>query len=247
MVLTAVRGGLGFLSRLPVGTDERAWEAFRRTPVAFVIVGYVLGVVLALPLFLPLPDVTLALVFVSWLYLVTGITHLDGLADLGDAFVVHGDRRTRREVMRDTTLGVGGLLAVVLAVTGLVLAALLLAELPRRVVLVVVAAEVSAKLGMGALACLGTAAHDGFGSAVSNELSARNLFVPALVATPVALLAWPRPATAIAFGAGLFGSVVVGWLATRRLGGISGDVLGASNEVARLFALHAGVIAWTAS
>lgn len=247
MVLTALRGGLGFLSRLPVGTDERAWEAFRRRPVAFVIVGYVLGVILALPLLLPLPDATLAVGFVCWLYFVTGITHLDGLADLGDAFVVHGDRDTRRAVMRDTTVGVGGVLVVVLAVTGLVLAALLLAELPRRVVLVVVTAEVSAKLGMVALACLGTAAHDGYGSAVSSEVSARHLVLPALAATPAALLVWPRPAGIVAFGTGLFGSVLVGWTATRHLGGISGDVLGASNEVARLFALHAGVIAWTVS
>ncbi|MDB9274189.1 adenosylcobinamide-GDP ribazoletransferase, partial [Halorubrum ezzemoulense] len=35
--------------------------------------------------------------------------------------------------------------------------------------------------------------------------------------------------------------------ARSRLGGVSGDVLGATNELARVVGLHAGVIAWTLS
>jgi adenosylcobinamide-GDP ribazoletransferase len=45
--------------------------------------------------------------------------------------------------------------------------------------------------------------------------------------------------------AGVLAGLVPFWWARRRLGGVSGDVMGAANELARLVALHAGVIAWT--
>ena len=47
----------------------------------------------------------------------------------------------------------------------------------------------------------------------------------------------------------LLAALTAAWLlrrwARRRLGGVSGDALGATNELARVAALHAGVIAWT--
>jgi adenosylcobinamide-GDP ribazoletransferase len=65
------------------------------------------------------------------------------------------------------------------------------------------------------------------------------------VALPVAALTWPTPAAAAAVAAGFLVALAVGWAATKRLGGVGGDVLGAANELGRVFALHAGVVAWT--
>lgn len=250
MVVAAFRGALGFLTRLPVGHDERAWDAFRRTPLAFPLAGYGIGALVALPLVLPVPDPTVALAFVAWLYVVTGINHVDGLADLGDALVVHGDRERRREVMRDTTVGVGAVVLTALVVAGLALAGLALAgfsgqEGPLRAVIVVVAAEVGAKLGTATLVCLGTATHEGLASGFTRESRPRSLLLPALAATPVALLSWPHPATGLVLVAALTTTLVVFAWSRRALGGVSGDVLGAANELARVVALHAGVIAWT--
>ncbi|MFB6169944.1 MAG: adenosylcobinamide-GDP ribazoletransferase, partial [Haloarculaceae archaeon] len=49
MVLSALRGAVGFLSRLPVGRREADWRAFRATPLAFPLAGYLLGALAALP------------------------------------------------------------------------------------------------------------------------------------------------------------------------------------------------------
>ncbi|MCL4472751.1 MAG: adenosylcobinamide-GDP ribazoletransferase [Actinobacteria bacterium] len=46
--------------------------------------------------------------------LLTGLHHADGLADLGDALMVHGDRRRRIEVLKDRTMGIGAAGALVL-------------------------------------------------------------------------------------------------------------------------------------
>lgn len=244
MVLTALRGGVGFLSRLPVGQDADAWAAFRTTPAVFPLVGYLLGVLAALPLLVPVPQTTRALLFVAWLYLVTGITHLDGVTDLGDALVVHGDADRRREVMTDTTVGVGGTLALVVVVAGLALGALSLDMGPIRVAGLVVATEVGAKLGMAAVACVGTATHEGLGSALTEGARPADFAVPLLAALPAVALTWPTPVAAGALAGTLLGTVAVVAVARRLLGGVSGDVFGATNEVARVVGLHAGVIVW---
>lgn len=245
MTPTAIRGAIGFLTRIPVGHDERAWDAFTRSPVTLPLAGYVVGALAALPFLLPAPDPTVAALFVVWLYLLTGITHVDGLADLGDAVVVHGSREKRRAVLKDTTVGVGAVLSVVVLVFTLGMAGLTLASAPLTAVLLVVTAEVTAKLGVAALVCFGTATHEGLGSELTEPATPRSFLLPAIVALPAAATTWPRPTAAIALVAGTLSALGVLLLARRRLGGVNGDVLGAGNEIARVVALHAGVIAWT--
>jgi len=247
-LLPAVAGGFGFLSRLPVGAGRAGWEAFQHRPVAFVPVGYVVGALVALPFLVGLPPATLALVYPVALVAVTGINHADGVADLGDAAVVHGDAEKRRRVLEDSQIGVGGTVALVLVVAGLALGALGLAGRPAvQVAGVVVAAEVGAKLGMATLACLGTAPFDGLGAALTSASTERDLLAPVLVALPAAFLSWPSPAAGVALAAA-FGTALLVWRwAEDTLGGVNGDAFGATNELARVVALHAGVIAWTLS
>lgn len=246
MALTALAGAVGFLSRIPVGQGGTAWEAFRSTPTTFPVAGYVLGVLVALPLLVPAPSPTTALLFVVGVYVVTGINHVDGLTDFGDAIVVHGGPEARRDVMRDTVVGVGGTLAATIVVLGLVTAGLTLAALPPTGLLLVVVAEVGAKAGMALLVCVGSAPHEGLGSALTSRASPRSMLPVAIAATPAALLTWPRllPGVASLLAAITTSGLVLYW-ARANLGGVSGDVLGATNELARVVALHTGVVAWT--
>jgi len=263
VALTALRGALGFLSRLPVGHDEAAWNAFRATPTSFPLAGYVVGALAALPLLAPAPAPTVALGYVAGVYLLTGVTHADGLADCGDAAAVHGDAARRREVLEDSDVGTGGALAVGVAVVGLALAGLALAGVgpsgwtAALAAAVVVAAEVGAKLGMATLVCRGTAPHEGLGSSLTGASEPRALWRPAALAVPAALAGWPVAAatgvggplwalpTAAAVVAAVGVALVVGRWADRSLGGVSGDVLGAANELGRVAALHAGALAWS--
>ncbi|ELZ43828.1 cobalamin 5'-phosphate synthase [Halorubrum californiense DSM 19288] len=263
LTLAALRGALGFCSRVPVGRADADWEAFRRTPAALPAVGYAIGALVALPVaaatLLPvrIPSLTVGVAFAAWAYLITGITHLDGVADLGDAAVVHGDADRRREVLKDSALGVGGTVALALTVVALAAAGTAIAEVvhlyPVSVIVLVIVAEVGAKAATAALVCVGEAAHEGLGSALTEVSGPRSLLGVALVALPAALLG----PTVVRFGGGtlvagaLTGAAGVAALAfawaNARLGGISGDVLGATNELARVVGLHAGVIAWTLS
>ncbi len=246
--LAAFQSALSFLTRLPVGADSSGWEAFRSTPATFPLVGFVVGGLVSLPLLASgtLPGPTVALGYLLAVYLVTGIHHLDGVADLGDAAVVHGDRSRRRQVLKDTTTGVGALAAVTVVIVGLALGALELVTLPVAVAVgIVVAAEVGGKLGLAAMACFGTVSHEGMGSQLTAAVDASAFWPPAAVAVPALVMTWPHPAAVAAVGGALCGCALPWWWANRQLGGISGDVFGAAAELGRLGGLHAGVIAWT--
>jgi len=246
VVLTALRGALGFLTRIPVGRDEASLDAFQRRPVAFPLAGYVVGGLLALPFLLELPAVSSAFVFLAWVVLITGVNHADGLADLGDAAVVHGDPAERRAVMRDTTVGVGAVLALGIALVGLALVGRGLAALPTRTVVgVLVTAAVGAKLAVAVQVVTGEASHEGFGSRFVERAASGDRPLLALVALPALLAPGSVPVGVACLSAALAVSVVVHRWADRRLGGVGGDVFGATNELARVVALHAGVVAWT--
>jgi adenosylcobinamide-GDP ribazoletransferase len=246
--VAAVAGAVGFLSRVPVGTGAAEWEAFRRSPWAFVPAGYLVGLLVGLPFVVPLPASTVALGYLVAVVAVTGINHLDGVADLGDAAVVHGDSEARRGVLTDSQVGVGGTAAVALVVAGLALGAFGLASLPPLQALgTAVAAEVGAKLGMATIACLGRAAFDGLGAQLTRVSGEADLLAPVLVALPAAFLSWPSASGGVALVAGTLVAVVTWQWASGRLGGVNGDVFGAANELGRVAALHAGVIAWTLS
>lgn len=257
--MTAIRGAIGFLTRLPVAHDGRAWDSFVGSPWTFPPVGYLVGIVVAVPFLVPAPAEVTAFLFVLALVAATGINHADGVADLGDAAVVHGDVEQRRAVLKDSTLGVGGTLALVGLVVGLVLAALSLARLPPAIaVTIVVAAEVGAKLGMATLACLASAPYDGLGQRLTESNDSRELLAPAALAVgPLVLVS--LPATALFARVALLGAALTAvvmataaspafllrrW-ARSTLGGVNGDVFGASNEFGRLVGLYVGVLVWT--
>lgn len=282
-VVFPVLGALGFCSRVPLGTSDAAWRAFTRRPAAMVVAAYPLGAALALallpavapalaPAALPgtpaipaVPPATVALLLPAWLLALTGVAHLDGLADAADAAVVHGDVERRREVLYDAAVGVGGLAAGGVVLLGVALAGLGLAEFvigatgasaardaPWTALAaagaVVLAVEVGAKLGVVLLASLGPRP---FGTLSEQFAGAGRRTAAAAVALALPGVALPAlaigPAAGIAAGlavlAGPLAAVAVGAWGRARLDGVNGDCYGATNEIARVLGLHAGLVA----
>jgi adenosylcobinamide-GDP ribazoletransferase len=246
-----LRGAVAFLTRIPIRTGEADWNRFRALPAAFPLVAYLVGAIASIPLLvggsLGFPETTAAFGYLLALVVLVGIPHLDGVADLGDAAAAHGGD-ARRRALKDTETGVGAIVAVAVVVVGLVSAALGLAATPRLAALgLVVAAEVGAKLGMATVACLGSASREGLGSAFTRESEPALLVGPLVASLPAALFPASLPASVAAVAAGPLVAVALLWWADRTLGGVNGDVFGATNELGRVLGLHVGVIVWTLS
>jgi adenosylcobinamide-GDP ribazoletransferase len=153
----------------------------------------------------------------------TGAMHQDGLADCADALGVRGGRNRRLEVMRDSTVGAFGVLALVL--WALLLAAVL-AALPRHdaVRTLVTAGALGRWAAVVHAAALPPARRDGLGAAFSPAPTSVLIATGLTVAT-VALAPLPGLA-ALAVAVAMVAAVSA--LARRGLGGKTGDTLGAT-------------------
>jgi adenosylcobinamide-GDP ribazoletransferase len=160
----------------------------------------------------------------------TGGLHLDGLADLADGLGSRRPADAALAIMKKSDIGPFGVVTLVLVLLVQV-AALARAETAGRGVVAVVAAAVTARLAL-TLACrrgVPAARGSGLGALVAG--SVRPAVAAVLVVAAVAAAAALGWIFAIAVGAGLVASLLVTALAVRRLGGITGDVLGAAAEI----------------
>jgi adenosylcobinamide-GDP ribazoletransferase len=228
---------LAFLTRLPV-RPGRPWQGadLAASVATFPMVGVLVGVLGALAFAaataLGLPPLPAAVLAIAVLVCSTGALHEDGLADLADG--LGGATRARSlEIMRDPRVGSFGLIALVLALLARVGALVALAGPVEVAVTLVAGAAASRALLPAAMLALPQARGDGLAAQAGRPHLARVVAALA-IAILIALLLLPPLVVAVASAAAALAGAVVAWLAFRRLGGITGDVLGAVQQVAEV-------------
>jgi adenosylcobinamide-GDP ribazoletransferase len=173
----------------------------------------------------------------------TGMLHLDGLVDTADGVLPHLSRPRRLEVMAEPGVGAFGI--------GSAVAVLLL----RWAAL---AASAPSALLLGGLWCASRTlmasaivlvpyarAEGGLASAFLDHRPHRVLvIVPGLAVSLGCLLAWKRVPGAVTLAVAFAGAASVVLLARRRLGGFTGDVLGAAGTVAETLGLLTAAAQW---
>jgi adenosylcobinamide-GDP ribazoletransferase len=225
-----------FLTRLPLGPDPLAGEvplaaASWAFPLVGLMVGLLGGLGYAIAAWLNIPPLPSALIAVAVTILVTGGLHEDGLADTADGLAGR-DPAERLAIMRDSRIGSYGVLALVLDV-GLrvaALAAIGAAGQGGRVASALVAAHA---VGRGFLPLvlrgLEPARKDGLGAAAGRP-DAATAWLGAGLTLPIALIALDFvPGVAALLAAAVVTAVGAG-IAQRRVGGYTGDVLGALEQ-----------------
>jgi len=231
-----VRDGLAalhFLTRLKVaaGSDGDLTGAARAFPVAGLVVGLGGGIVYLLASALSLPALVAAALAVTATALLTGALHEDGLADMADGF---GGGRTIEDtlsIMRDSRTGAYGALALVLSVTIRVGALAAFTEAPGAALGALIAAHAGSRAGMAALMhLLSPARSDGLAASAGRPKLEAVIWAGGL-AIVLALLGDGIGGGLAALIVGAAAAGAVGLLAQRRLGGVTGDVLGAAQQV----------------
>lgn len=170
----------------------------------------------------------------------TGMLHLDGLADSADGLLPPVERARRLAIMATPDVGAFGLIAVLLVLVARVGALATLAPDP----LLLAGLWAAARAGMALTMAVVPYARDrGAASGFADRRIAPATLALALsVALVVATLGgWAGAATATALVVAFAGVIVV---AVRRIGGYSGDVLGAAGVVAETMALVVAGARW---
>lgn len=231
---------LALLTRLPlprlraVAFDRQAQSGWA-WPLAGALTAGLAAIVGLVALGLGLPPGVAALLIVTGQIALTGAMHEDGLADTADGVWGGWDRDRRLDIMKDSRIGTYGVLALILA-TGLRWTALT-ALLPLGGGPVIVGAVLSRACLPALMRALPNARAGGLSHTVGTPP-----FWSVLVAIALALslsVAAVGSAALAAAGAVAVGSVGVGALALRKIGGQTGDILGATQQITEILALLA--------
>jgi adenosylcobinamide-GDP ribazoletransferase len=233
-------GAVSFLTRVPTGTGARRPEELAGFVPWFPVVGAGVGLAVAaiyagsrafLP---PLPAASLAVVAGIGL---TGAFHEDGLGDTADAFMGHHDRDSTIRILKDPRLGTFGVLAV--AASLLLRVGAVAALAPAAALAALPAAHaLSRAVAVATMTALPAAGDTGLGATYVLALSRRRALTGAAagLALALALLGvaalWAAAAAALA-------AFLLGRLAVRRIGGVTGDVLGAIQQLGEILVLLA--------
>ncbi|HET7846994.1 MAG TPA: adenosylcobinamide-GDP ribazoletransferase [Acidimicrobiia bacterium] len=234
-----LRSAIGLLTRLPVSHVEEADlpKAVAWVPVVGGFIGLVIALVysLALEALPALPAAGLALTFGV---LVTGAFHEDGLADTADGFGGGSDREDVIRIMRDPMLGTFGVIALVTSFA-IKLGAMTVLGVGEALVLLPAVHALSRGASIGLMAVIPPASAVGVGMAHAATGNGRRAIVGILAAIAISLLLVGWWTVAFVALAGL-GTVTMGWIAQDRIGGFTGDVLGAVEQVGEVLLLSLG-------
>ena len=241
MVFKELKGVISFLSVIPVFRVSSNIDinyiahAMYLFPLVGAIIGFAVGA-LAYMISFYFPTLVVGFIVVLMLVTITGVSHIDALADFADGIMARGGKEAKHRAMDDPAIGSAGTVALILYISGMIIiissfttSAKLLAS--------IIASEVIAKYIMVLQAYLGQSAWEGLSSPFTKAMKDKRRFV---AATGITL-------PLICFATGLTGVVslctstiiamLIQYSSNKNFGGISGDVLGASNEISRLSSL----------
>lgn len=227
--------GLQFLTIIRLWPEtEWSSERFGRSVRYFPLIGAVIGAGLSLGYLLFaawLPVHVAAALFVVGNIVLTGGLICDGFMDTMDGVLSGRSRERMLEIMKDSRVGANGVVAFVCSV--LLRWSVLLDFAGSALPAALFAAPVVGRVGMvAAITLFPYARPEGIGKAFADFAGARAL--------PVALISgflligfcgWPILIAAVA---GLLGGMVLARFASKRLGGITGDIYGAVTETSEL-------------
>ncbi len=165
----------------------------------------------------------------------TGALHEDGLADVGDGFGGGRDKPAKLAIMRDSRLGTYGVLALLV---GFVARASALASLPLAAILP--ALVVAHALGRAAIPVMAAnmpfAREDGLGKSAGRPDLA-SAIIAVVIGVVIALLCLTTAHALLAVLVAIVGAAAVAGLAWRQIGGVTGDVFGAAEQVVEALVL----------
>lgn len=247
LVIKELKNLLSFLTVFPVPMDKDLLTDCARNMWAFPLIGAFLGLLAGLfgwVAYYFLPDLVAGTLVLSLLLWMTGLHHMDGLLDFGDGVMAHGSFEHKIEVMHDRFTGAG---AIGLVLMTYLATALAFGEFGRNVffagyavpVIVpsLIVVELCAKMSMVMAAWAGKSVHQGMNSPFLESMHGSDgglrLVVAVVISSAISIVLLGLASIFVVL-AGIITSLVMVAVAHKHFNGVTGDVFGAINELARL-------------
>ena len=235
-MLKEVSSVFSFLTIIPSNNTDLGTVA--KYMHIFPIIGIAIGLIIAsigFGLSFFLDPLIVSLLVVASIAVITGIHHTDGLADFADGLMTRGSKEKKRKAMKDLSTGSAGIVSGVLYIAGAIIALSLTNayELFQAILL----SEILAKFSMVLMASIGNSAAVGSNSPFMQIMKDKRRLAVAAIITIIPLVVIGGTVGMILFGASIAVTMILVGISTRSFGGITGDVLGAANELTRLSSL----------
>jgi len=233
-MMRTLLGAVSFLTVIPIHAKTAAPG---RSAAFFPLIGAAigaLGAAIYLGLERAIPDSLAALLTVAFWTAITGVLHEDGLADVADALRAGRTQEKMHAILKDSRVGSYGAVAIVLSIVARWQAIEHLAG--GRVLEIFIASQTVPRVAMVALAWVSRPAGTGLGLAFSSTLSTSAALLAIAQGIAAAFLCGARAGGAIIIAAYLL-IRIARWYFYRRIGGVNGDCLGATEQVLEIFIL----------
>lgn len=242
---------VAFLSRIPmppwlfIGDDGKIGRLVRVFPVAGLVIGALPALVFLLMLAFHADRLMASLAALAVQTILTGALHEDGLADTADGIGGGKSREQSLVIMKDSRIGSYGAIALILsfALRASALTAIAREASPFAAALAIPSV---AALSRGAIAWhwqrLPAAKPDGLAASTGSPAEVAMQIALVTAGFITAILVWPAlgllPLVSALLGAGL-STLAFTWFIRRRLGGHTGDTLGATQQICEVAAFCA--------
>ena len=211
-------------------------------PLVGAMIGAIGGAVYGIAAWLSCPPAIASLFALAVMILATGALHEDGLADFADG-LAGKTREQRLAIMRDHQIGTYGVIALLLALAIRATAIALIAT-PSAVLAALIAADAASRTAaVLIMSAIPPARPDGLSASVGQP-AARLAVVALAIAFAIGWIAFSFAVAMLLILITGVSALAIGFIAQSRLGGQTGDVLGAAIQLCQGLALTSIAIAW---
>jgi adenosylcobinamide-GDP ribazoletransferase len=234
---------ISFLTIIPFGKLSKGigLENISKNMFLFPFVGLLIGL-LTIPVvlisFYFFNQFVSAFIVIIFLIILTGIHHTDALADFADGIMVRGNKDKKYDVMHDPRIGAAGTVAVSGYLIGMVIAISSITSLDRLMIAVILS-EIMSKYSMVLQSHYCESAWEGYSSLFTKNMKSKKKMAIATIIT-IVLIALISNMSVIGlqiFIVGIICCFIIIYISKKNFGGITGDVMGATNEIVRLCSL----------
>ena len=246
MLFKSILEIISFLTIIPIGKFGRSdgLEDISKRMFLFPFIGLLIGL-LTIPVvlisFYLFNQFVSAFIVTIFLIVLTGIHHTDALADFADGIMVRGNKEKKYNVMHDPRIGSAGTAAISGYVIGMIVAISSIISLDKLMIAIILS-EIMSKYSMVLESHYCESAWDGYSSLFTKNMKSKKKIAIATIITIVLIVLIVLISNMSVIGlqifiVGIICCFIVIYISKKNFGGITGDVMGATNELVRLCSL----------